>query len=92
MVSSSICDPSPEAGWGLLRVRPARLGAPGCGWGAAVVSAAAVLVLVALGLALSLLLQREWLLLQGGNVILMIPMVQGLPWLRSLTCNLVSPA
>lgn len=36
-----------------------RLRAPGCGWGALVVSAAALLVLAAVGLALVLLLTRE---------------------------------
>ncbi len=36
-----------------------RLRAPGCGWGLVVVSAAALLLLAALGLALALILTRE---------------------------------
>lgn len=46
-------------GLGLLGVCVMRLRAPGCGWGALVVSAAALLVLAAVGLALVLLLTRE---------------------------------
>lgn len=52
LVSSDPC-------WGPLRVCVTRLRAPGCGWGALVVSAAVLLVLAALGLALALILQRE---------------------------------
>ncbi|TWW76690.1 membrane frizzled-related protein isoform X1 [Takifugu flavidus] len=48
-----------HASWGLLRACAARLGAPGCGRATVVVSAAAVLVLVALGVALSLILQQK---------------------------------
>ncbi|CAG06451.1 unnamed protein product [Tetraodon nigroviridis] len=58
-VKPSVSDP----GWGPLGVCVTRLRAPGCGWGAVVVSAAAVLVLAALGLALVLILQRELLML-----------------------------
>lgn len=49
----------PHLGLGLLGVCVMRLRAPGCGWGALVVSAAALLVLAAVGLALVLLLARE---------------------------------
>lgn len=52
----------PDLGWGLLGVCVMRLRAPGCGWGAVVVSAAALLLLAALGLALALILTRESLL------------------------------
>lgn len=47
------------AGWGLLGVCAMRLQGPGCGWGVVVVSAAALLLLTALGLALALVLTRE---------------------------------
>lgn len=49
-----------DPGRGPLRVCVTRLRAPGCGWGAVVVSAAAVLLLAALGLTLALILQREF--------------------------------
>lgn len=45
--------------WAPLRVCVTRLRAPGCGWGAVLLSAAVVLLLAALGLALALILQRE---------------------------------
>ena len=49
----------PGPGWGLLGVCVMRLRAPGCGWGVVVVSAAVLLLLTALGLALALILTRE---------------------------------
>lgn len=58
-----------DPGWGPLRVLVTRLRAPGCGWGAVVVSAAAVLLLAALGLALALILQRELLMLHRHSSI-----------------------
>lgn len=51
-----------DVGWGLLGVCAMRLRAPGRGWGAVVVSVAALLLLAALGLALALILTRESLL------------------------------
>ncbi|XP_075905786.1 membrane frizzled-related protein [Nelusetta ayraudi] len=58
--SSSTPEPikPPAASLGLLGVCVMRLRAPGCGWGALVVSAAALLVLAAVGLALVLLLTQ----------------------------------
>lgn len=53
-----------DPGWGALGACVRRLRAPGRGWGAVVVSAAAVLLLAALGLALVLILQREFLTLR----------------------------
>ena len=49
-------------GWGLFGVCLMRLRGPGCGWWGVVVSAAALLLLAALGLALALILTRESLL------------------------------
>lgn len=83
VVSSNLCDGPPDAGWGPLRACAARLGAPGCGWGTAVVSAAALLVLVALGVALSLILQRESPRKAGG------PPFQGEEVILSLIMTIV---
>lgn len=57
-------------GSGLLGVCLMRLRAPGCGWGAVVVSAAALLVLAFLGLALALILTRESLRHFGAVIII----------------------
>lgn len=46
-------------GRGLFLVCVMRLWGPGCGWGKVVVSAAALLLITALGLALALILTRE---------------------------------
>lgn len=51
-----------DRGYGLLGVCVVRLRASGCSLGAVVVSAAALLVLAAFGLALALILTRELLL------------------------------
>lgn len=53
-------------GWGLFGVCVMRLRAPGCGWGVVLVTAAGLLLLAALGLALALILTRESLLHLGA--------------------------
>ncbi|XP_023256316.1 membrane frizzled-related protein [Seriola lalandi dorsalis] len=50
--------PAASLGWGLFGVCVMRLRAPGCGWGVVAVSAAALLLLAALGLALALILTQ----------------------------------
>ncbi|XP_029301614.1 LOW QUALITY PROTEIN: membrane frizzled-related protein [Cottoperca gobio] len=50
--------PAAGLGWGLFGVCVMRLRGPGCGWGVVVFSAAALLLLAAIGLALALILTQ----------------------------------